>query len=494
MPETMNPTSGLPPREMPAPETTALRPRKPGPIAVLIADLVGLKFGADGQPDPGEVKAHIEARGGTFHVGARPGDGVLEGEGLHFFYQPDLSVPDEIAEQTGDGRYDALIAAATFIPAEARFNEGGVRIGAGTGNMGAQSWGGGNGVGGVAPLMNTPGFNARATAQMAMKALLRFLPDLPLDTLHARSVARQFDTGRHLRDVPTQKLEGKRMAVIGYGNIGREMARLAQSFQMDVVIHARAHHRDWIVSEGFAYAETIEAAVRGADVLSPHTGLGPRDPQTGTFANAGLIDGAILALLKPGAIVVNFDRGEVVDADALRDALSSGQVRAAAIDADLFVATADGALSGPLVPYLDLPEQFGDRVLLLPHAAADTDHPSRVAGAKQAVDQIFAAVCERIVINGVGETPAGYIDAGAKTPVGVGRIDPAVLRAALGDADLLAALSADVRILADIIAAAEASGGPEVASRLATEHGDQFVLAANRLRSLLHKSGLHGPV
>lgn len=133
--------------------------------AILVADLVGLRFGLDGRPDHSEVRAHIEARGGSFHEGPYDPARPLP-PGLHFFYQPELSQADEIRAQTADGRYDGLIAAATFIPAEARFALGGVRIGAGTGNMGSASWGGGGGMGGGAVLMNTPGFNSRATAQI----------------------------------------------------------------------------------------------------------------------------------------------------------------------------------------------------------------------------------------------------------------------------------------------------------------------------------------
>ncbi|MEL7543607.1 MAG: NAD(P)-dependent oxidoreductase, partial [Pseudomonadota bacterium] len=234
-------------------------PRKDDPdraYKVLIADLVGLRFGADGHPDHSEVKAHIEAQGGTFHEGPLDPTDNLEPGKVHFFYQPDISREEEILPATKGGQYDALIAAATFMPAASQFPEGGVRIGAGTGNMACACWGGGNGDGGTAPLMNTPSFNSRATAHMTMKALLKVMPDLPVDTLHERVVEGTFDTGKNLSEFPTEKLEGKRIAVIGYGNIGREVARLAKAFGMQVAIHARERHKDWIESEGFLYAST----------------------------------------------------------------------------------------------------------------------------------------------------------------------------------------------------------------------------------------------
>ncbi len=55
--------------------------------------------------------------------------------------------------------------------------------------------------------MNTPGINSRATAQMAMKAILKVVPDLPVDRLHRMVANGDFDTGRQLKDFPTAKLE-----------------------------------------------------------------------------------------------------------------------------------------------------------------------------------------------------------------------------------------------------------------------------------------------
>ena len=99
---------------------------------VLVADLVGMKFDQNGNPDFSEVREYIEEKGGVFHEGSIDEDSVLEAGKIHFFYQPDLSRIDEILPQTDKGQYDALIAAATFFPKESVFNEGGVRIGAGT--------------------------------------------------------------------------------------------------------------------------------------------------------------------------------------------------------------------------------------------------------------------------------------------------------------------------------------------------------------------------
>ena len=458
---------------------------------VLIADLIGLRFDANGLPDHSAVKSYIEGQGHTFHEGLA--DNSDYPDGIHFFYQPNLSREDEILPITEDGQYDALIAAATFIPAASKFAEGGVRIGAGTGNMGASSWGGGNGDGGEAPLMNTPSFNSRATAQMAMKALLKVLPDLDVETLHARTCMGDFDTGKNLAEFPTEKIEGKTIAVIGYGNIGREVAKLANAFGMKVRIYARPHHQQWIESEGFTYAPTILDAATGADALSPHTGLGALDAETGIFANAGLINSEILNAMNDGAVIVNYDRGEVVDAKALNAALSSGKIRHAAIDADLFKDPKSGALSGPMVPYLSLLEDHADKLELLPHAAADTEHVSRVEGAKQAVDQIVACITEKRVMNLKGDLPQGYTNAGAVTVNGVGKVTPNTLGSAIADEATLTAIRNAAEMLTAHWAAISSTTDAQRRAELVDRYGAELVQNSNTYISLIEKLGLKGP-
>lgn len=460
---------------------------------VLVCDLVGMILDTRGKPDHSAVKAHVEKKGGVFHEGPLKDETKLAKGKIHFFYQPELSTEAEILPQTDRGQYDAVIAAATFLPKASNFPLGGVRIGAGTGNMACACWGGGNGEGGTAPLMNTPSFNSRATAQMVFKALLRVLPDIDVGELHRRVTAGDFDTGRNLREYPTTKLEGKKLAVIGYGNIGREVARIGHAFGMRVAIHARPRHRDWIESEGFDYAATPEDAARGADVLSPHTGLGPLNAATGQYANAGVIDAKVLGALNHGAVLVNYDRGEVVDAKALDAALASGKVRSVAVDADLFKDARTGKLSGPMVPYLDVEKKHAGKLELLPHAAADTEHVSRVEGAKQAVDQIFDVIQFRRVTNLKGDLPEGFVSAGARTVRGVGKVLPGDLVAAAADA----AISTQAREFAETVAAIwgalASASDPERRSELVERHGTRLVLAHNRYAALMRKLGLEGP-
>ena len=428
-----------------------------------------------------------------FHEGPPKEGEELEKGRIHFFYQPDLSKPDEIRPLTDKGQYDAVIAAATFLPKESVFREGGVRIGAGTGNMGSASWGGGNGEGGAAPLMNTPSFNSRATAQMGFKALLKVLPDLPVDEMHRLTAAGQFDTGRDLRKFPTEKIEGKRIGIIGYGNIGREMAKLAQAFGMVVAVHARPRHKEWIESEGFIFAPSPEDAARGADVISIHTGLGPLNAATGKYANANVVNASVLAEVNDGAVIINYDRGECVDVAALDAAMASGKVRHAAIDADLFVNEETGAAAGPMAPYLPLAEKYPGRVELLPHAAADTEHVSRVEGAKQAVDQIMNAIRFREVVNLKGDLPEGYSVGGSKTVAGVGRCSAQTIARALAAEGAAEEARKGAEAMAAIWGALATATTEERRQMLIARHGAALTKHFNAYATLMRQLGVEGP-
>ena len=473
--------------------TTKTRKDDPDRVyKVLIADAIGLKFDADGEQDISNVKSYIEEQDGVFHKGSLDDAEGLE-PGIHFFYQPNLSTKEDILPQTNEGQYDAVIAAATLIPESSVFKEGGVRIGAGTGNMKSASWGGGDGKGGTAPLMNTPSFNSRATAQMVFKALLEVLPDLPVDTLHDRVVAGEFDTGKHLKDFPTEKLEGKRFAVLGFGNIGREVAKLAQAFKMRVVVYSRPRHQQWIESEGFDYVDSAAKAAKGADVISPHLGLGRLDEKTGKHANEGLVGDEVLTALNDGAVLINYDRGELVDTTALEKALGSGKVRYASIDADIFKDEDTGELSGPLKPYLELEEKFKGKLELLPHAAADTEHVSRVEGAKQAVDQIMRAIRFEEVVNAKGDVSEGYTDAGAQTVPGVGAVTQQRLAKISEEKDLVEQLRKTSEEAAAFWAAVDSVADEERRAELVGRYAQELVLASNRYSSLIEQAGLKGP-
>lgn len=166
------------------------------------------------------------------------------------------------------------------------------------------------------PVMNTPGTNANAVAELALGGLFSMARRIPM--VHAT-----VKSGGWERFVGSE-LEGKVLGVVGLGHIGRALARKARALGMSVL--ASDLHPDL----GFAAEHDIQIVdlptlLAGSDYVSLHL--------FGGAANARLIGAAELARMKPTAYLLNFARGEIVDLDALAAALSEGRLGGAAIDA-----------------------------------------------------------------------------------------------------------------------------------------------------------------
>ncbi|MBQ7002458.1 MAG: D-2-hydroxyacid dehydrogenase [Oscillospiraceae bacterium] len=118
---------------------------------------------------------------------------------------------------------------------------------------------------------------------------------------------------------PVHEISGKTMAIIGYGSIGRGVARVAEAFGMKVIVSTRSTPKDCpypVVSR--------EEAFRQADVLSVHC---PLNEQT-----AHMVCQETLALMKPSAFLINTARGGIVKEQDLADALNEGRLAGAGLD------------------------------------------------------------------------------------------------------------------------------------------------------------------
>ncbi|MGN1020044.1 MAG: hydroxyacid dehydrogenase [Aristaeellaceae bacterium] len=154
-------------------------------------------------------------------------------------------------------------------------------------------------------------------------------------------------------------LMGRTLGLVGYGRIGKCLARMAaRGFLMEVCVYDPYADRAEVEAEGFRYAGQLEDVLRAADALSLHVPL--------TDATRGMIGAQELALMKPGALVVNFARGGVVDEAALTDALRSGHLGGAALDV---FETEPPAADNPLLHM--------DNVILSPHCATFTEDSRR---------------------------------------------------------------------------------------------------------------------
>jgi glyoxylate reductase len=116
---------------------------------------------------------------------------------------------------------------------------------------------------------------------------------------------------------------GKRLGVVGFGRIGKALARRARGFDMDLVYHDQYRNEEAERELGARYLELGEL-LRTSDFVSVHT---PLTPET-----THLIGAEELEKMKPESVLVNTSRGPVVDESALADALVEGRIFAAGLD------------------------------------------------------------------------------------------------------------------------------------------------------------------
>ncbi|WP_104017952.1 2-hydroxyacid dehydrogenase [Roseovarius nitratireducens] len=169
---------------------------------------------------------------------------------------------------------------------------------------------------------NTPGVLTDDTADMTMALMLAVTRRLP----EGLAV---MQTGDWRGWSPTAflggRIAGRRLGILGMGRIGQAVAHRAAAFGMQVHYHNRRRLRPEIEEEcGATYWESLDQMVARMDVLSincPHT------PSTFHLMNARR-----LKLMKPGAVIVNTSRGEVIDENALTRMLRAGEIAGAGLD------------------------------------------------------------------------------------------------------------------------------------------------------------------
>lgn len=117
----------------------------------------------------------------------------------------------------------------------------------------------------------------------------------------------------------TDELLGKTLSVVGYGSIGRTVAKIGSAFGMNVIVNTRT------APQSCPYTVTgLQAAVKQADVLTFHCPL--------TEATKGLVSKELVSQMKESAILINTSRGAVVNETDLADALKNHKISAAYLD------------------------------------------------------------------------------------------------------------------------------------------------------------------
>ncbi len=189
---------------------------------------------------------------------------------------------------------------------------------------------------------NCPGRNAIAVAELAcalMLALDRRLPDNVNELRAGRWNKKEFSKARGLY--------GRTLGLLGYGNIGQEMAKRAHALGMSIVVWSRrfvsGQERVEDAQVPMALARTPQEVAEQCDVLSVHLALTPD--------TRGLVDASVLERLKPGSYFINTARGECVDYHALERVIKDRHIRVAL---DVF-AVEPKETTGPRRPFVSSP-------------------------------------------------------------------------------------------------------------------------------------------
>lgn len=230
--------------------------------------------------------------------------------------------------------------------------------------------------------MNNVDLNAAAELGIEVKNAVGYSTTSVAETTLASALAlarnivyfnEYFHDGRYSKadrafcyDRLTFQISGKRWGIIGMGNIGREVARLATAFGCEVrYFSTSGAKRD----EAYPAME-LEELLKWSDILSVHSPLNER--------TRGLVGRKELQLMKPSALVINVARGGIIDEAALAEALDSGWVAAAALD----VFSIEPLRESPLY---DINDKY--KLLASPHNAWS---------AAEAIDRLIECVAENI--------------------------------------------------------------------------------------------------
>ena len=207
---------------------------------------------------------------------------------------------------------------------------------------------------------NVPDYSVEEVAVHTLGLLLALTRRLPEASALVRRGGWGLDGLRPIRRLSTQ-----RAGLVGFGRIARRLAGYLSAIGCEVVVH------DPFVQPGPGIPPLLPLPdlLRGCDVVSLHA---PLTPQT-----RGLISAAELAMMKPGAVLINTARGGLVDVDAVIGALRAGQLRAAALD----VLDAEPPAAGRLPA--DLPG-----LLVTPHMAYYSEE-SIAESQRKAVTQVI---------------------------------------------------------------------------------------------------------
>ncbi len=229
-------------------------------------------------------------------------------------------------------------------------------------------------------VFNAPYSNTRSVAELVIGLAIMLIRRIPDKNKAAHE-------GIWMKEAKGSfELRGKTLGIIGYGNIGSQVSVLAESMGMKVTFY----DTETKLPLGNANAsQSLKELLSLADIVSLHV---PETPLT-----KNMINKPTLQYFKPGAILINCARGEVVDLSALADALTDTHLGGAAIDVFPFEPEKNG-------DYFETPLQGLSNVILTPHIGGSTEEAQQNIG-EDVSGKLFNYL-ERGITNGSRTIPA----------------------------------------------------------------------------------------
>lgn len=229
--------------------------------------------------------------------------------------------------------------------------------------------------------------DVRATAEHTVGLMLSLLRHVPEAAAHVNAGGWDRDRFRG------RELHGATVGLVGFGRLGRIVARILLAFDAVVLAHDPdvSPYEPYVAGLPVVPLVPLDELLRRSDVVSVHAALAGGLPARG--APPGLIGARELGLMKDGAYLVNTARGELVDEHALLLALASGRLAGAALDV-LSNETAEGMGQSPLVAWARTHPQL----LITPHLGGCT---------RESMEKTEVLMAEALVAHLARSTPRG---------------------------------------------------------------------------------------
>ncbi len=232
---------------------------------------------------------------------------------------------------------------------------------------------------------NNKGANAVSVAEHTVMLIMAITKDI-LSGNRAVLEGHQIETKSAMIQAGIKELSDYKIGLIGFGDIAKELVRMLRVFGPEVYFYVPRDPRPEELSSGAKYL-TLDELLSVCDIVSLHL---PVKPET-----AGMVNREFLAKMRDGSFLINTARGELMVNEDVIEALKSGKLAGAAFD----TVAPEPVLKDN--PFLNMPEEIKDKVLITPHIAGVTLNMFRKA---------YRTIWNNIAAVDAGEEPVNWVN------------------------------------------------------------------------------------